>query len=213
MPKLNNINRLPKMCRDRNRAFSWYKGKRIYHGIWGTPEAKETYKQFLDRLRKNPTLTLPEVRDNTEDGDGTGNMLVSELADRFLKHHIPRLHRAHALHFKNAIGYLVELYGSMPVNEFSPKKLRIVRDQMVRYGKLCRKQINAFTANLIRVFVWGVEEEWVDPRTAGALKFAKHLPPGEPGTFDHDEREDVPFDVIRRTLPQVPQRWLESKIF
>jgi integrase len=29
----------------------------------------------------------------------------------------------------------------------------------------------------------------------------RHLPKGEPGTFDHEERDDVPLDVIRRTLP------------
>ena len=36
MPKLKN--RFPKMCRDRNQAFSKHNGKRIYHGVWGSPE-------------------------------------------------------------------------------------------------------------------------------------------------------------------------------
>ena len=37
MPKLTN--QLPKKCNDRGRAFSWHRGKRIYHGVWGSPEA------------------------------------------------------------------------------------------------------------------------------------------------------------------------------
>ena len=39
MPKLKNS--LPKNCRDRNQAFSKHNGKRIYHGVWGTPEAEK----------------------------------------------------------------------------------------------------------------------------------------------------------------------------
>ena len=89
----------------------------------------------------------------------------------------------------------------MPVNSFSPKKLKVVRDQMVRSGKLCRKQINAHTTKIIRIFSWGVEEELVNPNVVLALREVKHLPPGEFGTFDHPERKYVDDDVVRRTLP------------
>jgi len=74
MPKLKNG--MPKNCRDRNQAFSWHNGKRIYHGVWGSPEAEKSYKRFLAALIEKPTLP-------TQVGGGTG-VLVSELASAFL---------------------------------------------------------------------------------------------------------------------------------
>ena len=56
MPKLKN--RLPKNCRDRNQAFSWHNGRRIYHGVWGTPKADQAYKRFIAALLENPTMLL-----------------------------------------------------------------------------------------------------------------------------------------------------------
>ena len=118
MPKLKN--RLPKNCRDRNQAFSKYNGKRIYHGIWGSAEAEKNYKRFiatlLEGLSSPPT---PQI------GGDTG-LLVAELTDAFLDAHEGKL-RGHAHQFNATIGYLVEMFGELAVNEFSPKKLKAVR--------------------------------------------------------------------------------------
>jgi len=115
MPKLKN--RMPKVCRDRNQAFSWHNGKREYHGVWGSPEAEKSYKRFIARLLENPILPL-------QDGK-TGDVLISELAAGFIQHAESRnMDKADMGHFKTTIGYLVEVYGGLSVNEFSPKKCR-----------------------------------------------------------------------------------------
>ena len=111
MPKLTN--RLPKNCRDRNQAFSWYNGKRIYHGVWGTPEADKSYKRFIAALLENPTLPLRMDKDT--------DVLVSELTDAFLDTHESKMHPTHVSHFKRSIAYLAKVYGEHAVNEFSPK--------------------------------------------------------------------------------------------
>jgi integrase len=64
--------------------------------------------------------------------------------------------------------------------------------------------INDYTRRIARMFAWGVEEEYVNPNTALALKAVKPLPEGYVGTFDHEEREDVPDSVIKATLPFMP---------
>jgi integrase len=46
--------------------------------------------------------------------------------------------------------------------------------------------------------------EYVSPNTALALKAVKPLPEGYAGTFDNPEREHIPDDVVRRTLPFLP---------
>ena len=192
MPKLKN--RLPKMCRDRNQAFSWHKGKRIYHGVWGSPEAEKNYKRFIATLLENPILPLRDSKTGS-------SALVSELAAGFLNCVESRLDRTEFLHFKRAVGCLVGIYGEHAVNEFSPKKLKVVRNQMVNAGTLCRSQINKHIGRIIRIFAWGVEEEYVQPNTVAALREVKNLQRGEQGTFDNPPRLEVSDEVVKRTLP------------
>jgi len=56
MPKLTN--RFLTMYRDKNTAVSKHKGQRIYHGVWGSPEADKSYKRFIATLLENPLLPL-----------------------------------------------------------------------------------------------------------------------------------------------------------
>ena len=99
MPKLKKQD--PKNCRDRNQAFSWHNGKRIYHGVWGSPEAKKNYRRFCTALDENPVLPLR--------GNEGGCVIVAELADGFLnavESGAIRMDKIHAQHFARAIGYL-----------------------------------------------------------------------------------------------------------
>ena len=192
MPKLNT--RLPKLCRDRKLAISWHNGKRIYHGLWGSPEADKSYKRFIAALLENPSLPL-------RIGKESSDVLVSELADAFLETHESRMNKTDYGHFKRAFGYLVEVYGELAVNEFSPKKLKVCRSQMVKAGTLCRKTVNRYTWHITRLFVWGAGEELVNANVGLGLRAVKALREGEEGTFDHPDREAVPFETVEATLP------------
>ena len=191
MPKLKN--RLPKNCRDRNQAFSWYDGRRIYHGVWGSPEAEKSYKRFLAALLENPSLHPQVGKDIC--------VLVSELTDGYLDGIESRMGADAVVMFKQTIGYLVESYGEIAVNDFSPKKLKTVRSKMLKTGTLCRNQINRYIGYIKRIFQWGVEEEIVESNVALALKAVKNLRKDEEGAFDHPEKEEVPFWVVAATLP------------
>ena len=203
----------PKLCEDRGRFFVWLNGKRHCFTADERKDAEVKRKQFLASVWLGNTVTTSKAGRSsplTQESGGssqdskTGDMFVSELADAFLEYHALRLGKTELQNNKYAISYLIELFGSLPVNEITPKKLRSVRDQMVQSGRLCRKTINSFVAKLVRIFVWGCEEEWVEANVAGALKMIKHLPQGELGTFDHPEREAVPEWVIAATLPFLP---------
>ena len=191
MPKLKNQD--PKNCRDRNQAFSWYNGKRIYHGAWGSPEAKKNYRRFVAALDENPILSLQPDRKN--------GVLVSELTAGFLDFIESRMDKIHVQHFTRAVGYLVDVYGELPVNEFSPKKLNTVRNQMIKTGTLCRGMVNDYTCRIVRIFSWGVEEELVKSDIVTALREVKSLRKGEPGTFDNPPRGEVSDNVVAATLP------------
>jgi integrase len=64
--------------------------------------------------------------------------------------------------------------------------------------------VNDYTRRIVTMFHWGVSEEYVKSDIAAALKTVKTLQEGYPGTFDHEEREHVPDDVVKRTLPFMP---------
>ena len=163
MPKLQN--QLPKKCRDRNQCFSWHNGKRSYHGVWASPEAEESYKRFITALLESPPQLLRDVGNSGEAGN-EANILVAELCDAFLQHLEPRLAETEYQVVQRAVGFLVELYGSMSVDDITPKKLRTVRDQMMRTGTLCRKTINKLVSKLVRAFVWG--SRWLHTKNGGA---------------------------------------------
>ena len=201
MPKLKD--RLPKICNDRGRAFSWHNGKRVYHGVWKSAEAEKNYKRFKAALLESPT---PRFGDGKND-----DVLVVELAADFLGHFESRMDKSAIDMFKQCIGYLDEIYGELPVNEFSPKKLKVVRERMVKSGRLCRNQINRYATMIIRIFSWGVEEE-LAKTNVHALREVKPLPKGEPGTFDHPPREDVPDDVVMRTLRYITSQTVKAMI-
>ena len=194
MPKLKN--RYPAMYRDKNSAVSKHNGQRIYHGAWGSPEADKSYKRFIAALLENPTLCLRVGKDT--------DVLVSELATAFLEAHESKMGGADYANFKYAIGYLAEVYDELAVNEFSPKKLKVVRSQMVKASTLCRGTVNKYIKYIKRIFSWGVEEELVNANVGLGLRAVKALREGEEGTFDHPERVAVPFEAVLATLPFLP---------
>jgi hypothetical protein len=54
--------------------------------------------------------------------DGAGVILVSELAARFLRYvESSNLDKVGVGHFKRVIEFLVDTYGELTANEFSPK--------------------------------------------------------------------------------------------
>ena len=192
MPKLTK--KLPKECRDREQSFSWHNGKRYYHGRWGSPEAAESYRRFRIALLEGSPLLFQNGK--------TGDALISELAAGFIQHAESRnMDKADVGHFKTTIGYLVEVYGGLSVNEFSPRKLKTVRNLMVKAGTLSRRMINKYVGKIRTIFKWGIEEEVVNPNVEHALRAVNALRKGEQGTFDKPPRKNVPDDVVERTLP------------
>ncbi len=194
MPKLTN--RPPKYAKFNNYAVTYHSGKRIYLGIHGSPESHAAYARFLAERRLNPDLVLPQGAKFT----------VQELAAAFLDDAKSNKAHTHYAHFRVVVlDFLDKLYGDgTPVEDFTPRCLKLVREEMIRSRRFCRRTVNDYTFRIISIFAWGVEHDLVQETTWRTLKVVKSLPKGFPGTFDNKEREPVSDDVIRRTLPFMP---------
>ena len=197
MPKL--LNRPPKYSKLKQYAVVYYQGKIHYLGLYGSPESRTAYARFVTESQSSPVLHL------TKPPEGT-TVAVSELAAAFLDHAKTRLAVQHYNHYRIAIGdFLLKLYGDDTlVDNFKPSCLKLVRQELIQSRRFCRNMINDYTRRIVSIFTWGVEEELVQPNTSAALKAVKSLPEGYAGTFDNEEREHVPDEVIKRTLPFMP---------
>ena len=133
----------PKLCDDRGRAYSWYKGDRYYFGSTGTTKAKKEHKRFCHKLEFGESVAewkekkrSPPVQNSGHSPPkvaGAGNVLIATLCDRFLK----RERRASKTQQDNerlVIEVLVDLFGDMTTAAFDINCLRAVRDEFIRKG-------------------------------------------------------------------------------
>ena len=192
MPILKN--RPPKYQRSGKYAVVYHHGKRIYLRDYGSPESQTTYSRFVAEIQANPAFYLSK---------GEASVTVKELAAAFLDHAKVTQDDADYRHCRVAIvEFLLKLYGdSTPVDDFTPRCLKLVREEIVKSQRFCRNTINKYIRRIVFMFAWGVENDSVPETTWRALKVVKSLPKGSPGTFDHPEREGVPEWVIAATLP------------
>ena len=87
------------------------------------------------------------------------------------------------------LDFINKLYGdNTPVDDFTPRCPKLVREEMIQSHRFCRGVINGYTRRIVSIFVWGVENDLVPETIWRALKAVKSLPEGYPGTFDNEER-------------------------
>jgi len=199
---------------------AYFDGKRKTFGSCHDPASLERYNEFVrEWLRKpNPTPdsssggvfsetgtlnSACRISANLPTSPDAGEPTVADLSAAFLEYVKTDHKRDQFAHFRQAIKWLAESeYANLPVSEFSPKKLKAVREQMVLGGTLCRRQINDYKNRIIRCFTWGVEEEFLaDPNVVVALRLVRNLKKGAPGTYDPRKKTAVPDDVVMRSLP------------
>jgi hypothetical protein len=92
MPKL--VNRPPIYSKFKKYAVTFHNGKRVYLGLYGSPESHAAYARFLAERRLNPDLVLPR---------GETSVSVKELAAVFLDHAKATLGKQNYIHYRTAV--------------------------------------------------------------------------------------------------------------
>jgi integrase len=129
---------------------------------------------------------------------------------------------------KLALGFVRRLYGRTPAREFSPKKLKAVREAMITHEiarkvkvidektgsvtwerkvirkGLSRKCINKTVGRVKRMFAWAVEEELLPAEVHGALMRVKGLKRGKSAARETSRVRPVAEEHIAAVLPLVP---------
>ncbi len=116
---------------------------------------------------------------------------------------------------KAAVGHLVRLYGDTLAEDFGPKKLKAVRQEIIAKGRkrkkkhtgepLTRKYINYRVACIVRMFKWAVEEELVPVTVYQSLKAVAALRKGRTKeVLESTKVKPVPEEHIPPVLKELP---------
>lgn len=178
----------------------WREGSRRparYFGQWGTAEARTAYERFrLEWVSQNAAPA------NTRDA-----LIVADLALRFrswasayyVKDGRPT---SELSNFTVACTAVVELYGTLPADDFRPAHLLATRQHFIDRG-ITRGGCNRYTSKIVRMFAWGVGADLIHPDTAARLKAVAPLAAGRTAAPDRAPVAAAdPADVIK-TLPHL----------
>ena len=133
MPKLT---RPPKLShfKPRNLAYVTWKGKRHYLGKYGSAEAAAAYARFIANLAE-----AAAGEEAASEPPRVGWITITELcaaywqfAERYYQRHGRPTEQACKV--KRRIRILVDHYGTLPVNEFSAKRLKVIQAALVAEG-------------------------------------------------------------------------------
>jgi integrase len=181
-------------------------GKDHYLGPWPSGQRKPpaAAQAEYDRLISEWLAHGRRVPE-TEDGDP---LTVSGLILAFWGHAEQHYRRpdgtptSELADYKLSLRPLRELYGRLAVPEFSPRKLKAVRERMIE-ANLCRGVINQRVGRIVRVFKWGVGEELVPETVHRALAAVPGLQKGRSKARESEPVKPVPAAWVEATLPHV----------
>ncbi len=171
-----------------------------YLGVHGTPESRLRYERLISAWMRGEPVPAREP-------ESSNDITVAEVCVQYLRwaegYYVKDGKETSEIHnVKRAIKALRESYASLPAKEFSPLKLKTVRQRFID-GGLCRAGCNRFTGIVARIFRYGVENELIPPDVAHGLEAVKTLAKRRCEAPETDPVLPVDQDAIDATLPHL----------
>jgi integrase len=156
-------------------------------------------------------MQSPDAPVKFDPGAGT-DLMVAELCAQYLrwaenyyvKHGKPITELTNV---KRAIRTIRETYASLPAREFSPLKLKHMRQQLLDQG-LARVNRNRFTGIIVRIFAWGVENELIPAGVEHGLREVKALVRSRSEARETDPVLRVDDESIEATCKFLRPKWV-----
>jgi len=169
-----------------------------YLGVYGTPDSRLYYERLITAWMQGDATPAREP-------ESSNGITVAEVCAQYLRWAVGYYVKdgkptTELTNVKRAIKALRETYASLPAKEFSPLKLKTVRERFITDG-LSRVNCNRYTSIVARIFRYGVENELVPPDVAHGLEAVKTLAKGRCEAPETDPVLPVDQDAIDATLP------------
>lgn len=167
-------------------------GRDHYLGKFGSPNVQERYDALIAEW-----LLSGRGRPGPGSAPGGPDLTISELILAWLRHADEYYVRdgsptKEPAALRLACRPLRQLYAHSPAREFSPLKLKAVRQAMID-ADLCRAEVNRRVGRILRMFRWAVSEELILEAVYSALKSVEGLRRGR--------------SKARETAPVMPVEW------
>jgi integrase len=195
--------RIPKYrCyKPKNLGLVVIRGRQHYLGPYGTPESVAEYNRLIQEYLAEAAAT----------GAPGGALSVNEVILAFWDRHVGHYRRPDGEptgeldNYRDALGPLRRLYGTTLARDFSPLRLKAVRQAMVDAG-LARTTVNQRVGRIVRVFKWAASEELVPAQVYQALKTVSGLPKGRSPAREPERVRPVPDELVDATRPHVSRQ-------
>jgi integrase len=176
---------------------SWVaNGKRqwVYFGEWGSEEAKENYRRFCATWSASSASIAQPVA-------SPRRLFIAEFVDAWLDHcrvkYVKFDRQTSEYHIqRSALSFLVSLYGSEFVHDFTLMKLETVRNAMIK-EQFVRKTINGYVSRIIMSFRWGVGRKFVPPSVLHECENIEHLKSGRVNVPESKKVTSAPIKLVR----------------
>lgn len=187
----------------RDRAYTTVDGKRIYLGAWGTEESKQKFEAL--RAERREAGDQPAI-------DPRPGLTVIELAAAYRRYASAHYRDAGGAPVAKTINNLDQslriikrLYGRTPVAEFGPRRLAIVRSEMIAQGWK-RRTVNNRISAIRRMFKWGVSMELLRGEQFTALAALEGLRAGRSDAAESEPVAPAPERLIRGAREHVSRQ-------
>ena len=202
--------RVPKLCLHKatGQARVLLRGRHVYLGRHGTPEADEKYRRIVAEFLRTGEVPAEAAAKSAPAPLDSETRTVDEVIlahwrwaeGYYVKNGEPT---SELSSLKQSLKALRGLYGSTPAAGFGPKKLKAVRDAAVRDG-LSRSGANRRASHVKRLFKWAVAEELVPPSVHQGLTAVTGLKRGRTAAREPEPVGPVDPIVVEATLPHLP---------
>ncbi len=186
-------------------AVAVIKGKSHYLGPWNSPESQAEYRRVVTEhwspdpgpkktacppIASAPPLTVNEV------------MIAfwnRRVVPYYVKDGKPTSEQDN---IRQALRFLMRLYGLTPIQDFGPLTLKAVRRAMIESGR-CRRLINQDIHRVRGMFRWVTSEEFYPGEALAALVSVEALARGRSEAKERPPIAPVNESVVLATLPHL----------
>lgn len=205
--------RTPKLSRHKGKSLGYVtlNGKEHYLGAWprgqrtAPPAVRAEYDALIGRWLANGRK-LPAEEGEAAPTPVTVNSIILAFVPYAEAHYTQKEKGANTEveAIKAACKVLTALFGRLPVSEFGPKALKLVRAKMLEQD-WSRTYTNHQINRLKRMFRWAVAEEMMPGSILHNLQAVAAIRRGEPGVRETEPVRPVPQELIDAALPHMTE--------
>jgi integrase len=203
MPRLLNRPPAYRLHKPSGQARVRLNGREFWLGKYGTPESREAYARLVTELSQSKDSSRSE-----QAGSTSPTLSIAELIQHYWAHartYYARDGKPTGEHvvIRAALRPLLKLFGSTLATEFGPKRLKLVREEMIRLG-WSRHYINDSIGRVKRMFTWCASEELVPAAVAMALRTVQGLQKDRTAAREKPPVGPVSDEHVEAVLPVLP---------